>query len=108
MVVGKIVSEIVRRSATSIVPKIFREFGKYDVRFHRGLFGKAGGAGFRHGRDAGLVIGGQARRSESGLDAPSSQPPYTSRKFNKTRRGYGNVRSRGRRRKYCYPRPSRR
>ncbi len=95
MVVGKIVGEIVRRGATVVVPTLFRQFRQRDVAIHSSLFGKAGGRGWRHGRDAGLYAGGALGKEKDDLDGPN-QYRYTSRKFPKTYRGRGNF-GRGRR-----------
>ncbi len=93
--VGPIVgigSQVLRQGLTRILPKYVKEFGKFDVRFHRGIFGKAGGRGFRHGRDAGLAIGSTLNSQGSGLDPTPYQPSYTPRKQPKARSRYSNVR----------------
>ncbi len=102
MVVGKIVGEIVRRTGAGLIPKFAQAFNRYDVKLHTGLFGKAGGKGFRHGRDAGLAISSQisAFRGDD-LGGTPYQPGYPPRKFVKTRNRYGNKR-RSRRDNECY------
>ncbi len=84
--VGQIASGIIRRAVRPVVQKYFKDFGRYDRQLHQRLFGRSGGRGFRHGRDAGLA-GGSLFRTEgdSGLDARPFQPGYTPRKFNETR-----------------------
>jgi len=109
-IVSNVAGQILRRGLTQIVPKYVKEFGKFDVRFHSQIFGKTGGRGFRHGRDAGLAIGSTASQQGSGLDPIPFQPgtQATSRKKPQAYSRYGNVGSRRRGSKRCYCRGKRR
>ncbi len=80
-IIARGLSQVVGRGLKSVGQRYFKEFGRYDKRLHGQLFGKSGGAGFRHGRDAGLAITGAASSFGRGddLDAPTFVPP-TSRK----------------------------
>ncbi len=104
--VGSVAGQVLRQGLTRLLPKYVKEFGKFDVRFHRGIFGKAGGRGFRHGRDAGLAIGSTIGSQGSGLDPAPYQPRDSPSKFPQARGGRSYKRS-GRRRSQCYPRDKR-
>ncbi len=99
--VGSVAGQVLRQGLTRLLPKYVKEFGKFDVRFHRGIFGKAGGRGFRHGRDAGLAIGSTLSNQGSGLDPAPYQPSSSSRSKPKARRRYSDKRGSRRSNKYC-------
>ncbi len=79
-----------------------KDFARFDRQLHGSVFGRSGGRGFRHGRDAGLAITGatQGFRGDD-LDAPSYRPPITPGKFKKAYSRRGNVGRFGRTK--CYP-----
>lgn len=90
---ARIIGEIVRqgyRVATSggagLIPKAVRFGTKYDRSLHKSVFGRSGGRGFRHGRDAGLALSGAIRDGDQ-LDNGSLQPLDPSGKFDKAYRG---------------------
>ena len=110
MVVGKIVGEVIRRVGPGIISKYAQAFNRYDVRVHKSLFGKAGGQGWRHGRDAGLAISSQIgafRGDDLGVVPQQTGTPYKARKFSKARNRYGNKRGSRRRCVNYYPRRKR-
>ena len=51
MVIGQIVREGIRYGS-----RYLKEFHKYDVAIHKGLYGPSAGRGVRHGRDAGIFL----------------------------------------------------
>ncbi len=95
---------VVERTGAKLFPAAYKAFRKYDVRATNQLFGKSGGKGFRHGRDLGLIIGGEYLLPGDDLDAPGNEPgtPYQTRKFtqargrNQRRRQYGRCKCYGR------------
>ncbi len=98
-----VIAKIVRETGLYLVPKIFKAFQKYDVKIHRGLYGKSGGMGVRHGRDAGAAVGSLLSLGSNGDDLDGVQPsgsPYETGKKYQTRGGR-KVRRSVRARDYC-------
>jgi len=80
-VVYPLVGEVVRRTGAYLIPRAFKAFNRYDVAFHKGLFGKAGGRGWRHGRDAGLAVSSQIEQFRKGdIDSAVPYEPWKSGK----------------------------
>ncbi len=97
---GRILRYVVERTGAKLIPAGYRAFRRYDVRITNQLFGKSGGKGFRHGRDVGLIIGGEYLNGADDLDAPSIQQPPS---YKRPQAYYRNQRGRKRRVAKCYP-----
>ena len=67
-----------------------RAFTRYDKQIHSRAFGRSGGRGFRHGRDAGLALSGLISQSGDDLDRGTVQPGYQASSKFKTRGGRSN------------------
>ncbi len=65
---------VVERTGAYLVPRAYKAFRQYDVRLTNQLFGKSGGKGFRHGRDAGLILSDFLGGDD--LDRHAVQPPF--------------------------------
>ncbi len=94
--IGQGIARVATRAGLRTGTRIFKEFGRYDRSLHQSVFGRSGGRGFRHGRDAGLAISGFARGDE--LDAPQTQLNPPSKQY-QARSRYG---KRGRTGRRCY------
>ncbi len=100
MVYG-IAAKIIRETGAYLIPRAVRTFNKYDKTLYAQVFGRTRGRGIRHGRDAGLAIGGSIRSSmENAEIQPRTLPPP--RKQSETRGRYRNQRG-YKRGKYCPP-----
>ncbi len=91
-VAGRIIQKVAGPALGYAVSRGVRAFKKYDVQIHRNLYGRSGGRGVRHGRDAGSIIAGlyQGTRRGDDLDGKEFQPKYSSRPKSKARRGRSN------------------
>ncbi len=93
MVISTLIREGIRYLVSStgagLIPKGYRAYRKFDVKSTNLAFGRSGGKGFRHGRDVGLIIGGQYLSGDDLDDAPV-QPRIGTPSYqqSKTRRGY--------------------
>jgi len=106
VVAAKIIREVIRGAGIYLIPRAYKAFTKYDKQLYRQAFGPTAGRAIRHGRDAGLAIGGSIKDSMENA-VQKQRDESSSRKQRKTRRGYRNQR-RNKYRDYCPPCPSRR
>ncbi len=67
-VIARGISEVARAYGPGLVKRGLQSFRKYDVKIHRNLYGKSGGRGVRHGRDAGSIIAGLYQGTRRGDD----------------------------------------
>jgi len=96
---GRVIGEVIKRTGAYLIPRGFRQFQKYDKQLYRQAFGPTGGRAVRHGRDAGLAIGGSLR---STLEIGEVQPRISTPSYKQpqARRGRGNKYGYQRRVKY--------
>ncbi len=103
MVYG-IIGQVVRQTGIYLIPKVFRAFNRYDKSLYRQVFGATRGRALRHGRDAGLAIGGSLKGTlgRDDLDGIPQSPPVTSRQKYQARSRRSN-RGYNKRNQYCPP-----
>ncbi len=78
-IASRVAARAIRETGAYLIPKAFKAFNKYDKALYRQVFGATRGKAIRHGRDAGLAIGGSlGGYGGDPLDAPSSSPPPSS------------------------------
>ncbi len=66
------------------VGKYSKAFARYDRQLHGSVFGRSGGRGFRHGRDAGLAVASAAQGYNRG-DIGDAVPFQSGRNGNTSR-----------------------
>ncbi len=88
-VIGQGISRVAGPAIGYAISRGFRTFRRYDETIHRQLYGRSGGRGVRHGRDAGSGIAGLYQGTRRGDDlevGPRFQPEYSSRPKSKAYR----------------------
>ncbi len=114
MVISQIIREgikyAIRSSGAGLIPKGYRAYRKFDVQSTTKAFGRSGGKGYRHGRDLGLILGGEYLSGGDDLDE-FSEPPSTGTPSYKQPQAYNRYKRSGNRRsakynRYCYPKRS--
>ncbi len=90
--ISRIAAQGIRSAGIYLIPRAVKTFTKYDKAIFRGLYGKSGGRGVRHGRDIGAAVGGiLALGQGDDLDGKKGfQQQYSSRSKPKARRGRAN------------------